>query len=177
MYDVLKQYLYDTVGRPLPPSILQDISVSVLRDGLFFHCDEVPSGSGDSGAGSALAVQGAGDASGSQGAKPSGAGDLPTGIRGNFTLVSLDKPSHPDVAKIANEKYQAIEPHIRHCIHPEGRRVLHFRHELLQKLVTAGICAFLTKYPHLRNSYSVLERLSRLIFASGCGIVSLFFIR
>lgn len=98
---------------------------------------------------------------------------------GKFATVSLDhsKPSHPDLTKIADEKFKKILPYIIPCVHPKGRHVQHFRHELLLELATIALHIFLTKYPHLRSAYNTSEHLSRSIFASICGIVSLFFIK
>lgn len=167
--------------------------MAILRDGFFFHSEAplaVPSdsqatsagpstqGADTSSAGAASTAGGASDQrtdGGSVDQDVQGVGNT-TVSRGTFAMVGLDEPSHPDLAKIASQQFEVIRPWIRRCIHPKGRHVFHFRHELLLELATIGIHLFLTKYPHLREQFDDSKHLSRLIFASVIGIVSQFFI-
>lgn len=172
------------LGETIPPSLLREISSAVIFTGLYIHrVDEssVSSSAGDTLSPSSTSFgQGGGAGGAFETSVHQGADDLSAGPanRALYSLVGLDSngSAHPDLAKIARDKFEAIRPYIRDCVDPQGRPVYHFQHQLMLELVTAAIRIFLTKYPHLREAYSASERLSRLIFGLVVGVVSLFFI-
>lgn len=176
MYGHIRSYLKKTYGSPISPLLLREIARGALIDGLLFHTEEEPltSSSQDADAG-AVDVNAPPPAPQD---RQQGTSNTSASLRqgkGSFTMVSLDHTTpahHPDIAKIADDKFEELQPYIRKCMHPAGRRVGHFRHELLLDMVNFGIHWFLQKFPHLRNHYNIKDRLSRLIIASNCGIVS-----
>lgn len=183
---VIKDYLIhelgDFPGQSIMPQKLQAIASKVLNDGYLIHVFAPMDPSGTSTSTQPLAsAQPSAQPSTSAQPQPSTSAQSTSG-RDRFVHVPIDgsKPLHPSLAAIVTKKLEHIRKLFRVVFlqftqsRPQAEPpflVLHFQHPLVIRVLIAGLIGFVTEFPHLRNHFGAIKRMSRYGLASSGGYV------
>lgn len=173
--------LGDFPGQSVIPQKLQAIASKVLNDGYLIHVF-LP---GDPSRTPSMSTTLPSTSTQPPPASSSNAQPSTSGLqshRDRLIHVPIDgsKPLHPSLAAIVTRKLEYIGKLFR-VVYLQFTRsrppaeqsffVLHFQHPLVIRVLIVGLIGFITEFPHLRDQFGTIKRMSRFGLASSEGYV------